>query len=63
MLKVSYRNDNGHKGIDMHFQNELLPEVITGIINSLENCNVIFLRIDESHLGKGQENGNEKSSN
>lgn len=58
MLKASYRNDLHCRGLDIHFEDYLLPDVLKGIINSLEYSAVTFLRISESHLTEEDENEN-----
>ena len=58
MLKASYRNDTHCQGLDIHFEEYLLPDVLKGIINSLESSAVTFLRISESHLTEEDENEN-----
>jgi len=57
MLKASYRNDAHYQGLDIHFEDYLLPEVLKGVISSLEYASVTFLKISQSHLT--EENNND----
>lgn len=50
MLKISYRDDEYLQGLDIHIENELLPDVIKSIINSLKSSSVVFLKIEKSHI-------------
>lgn len=50
MLQINYRHDKDYKGIDIHFEDYLLPEVLKSVINSVEPYSVIFLRIQKSYI-------------
>ena len=59
MLKASYRNDTHCQGLDIHFDDYLLPEILKGVIGSLECASVTFLRISKSHLTDDKNNSND----